>query len=54
VDEEMDCVWVSIYERMKVLGAEGSLSLVMGPKDNAEWAHPRRVSTGKAILEGKW
>jgi len=54
VDSDMECVWTVIYERMKGMGAEGSLCCMAQPKDHERAIHPRRIDSGAGILKGEW
>lgn len=43
VDPERDCVWVSIYERLKALGLLDTLTEIREPKDWSKMQRPRQV-----------
>ena len=43
VDNERDCGWILIYERLKKLGRENTLKEYQEPKNHAKWSRPRRL-----------
>jgi ferredoxin len=44
VDKDIDCVWITIYQRLKELGQLSKMKKVHPPRDNAKRLSPRKLA----------
>jgi hypothetical protein len=51
VNPEMDCAWVLIYKRLKVLGELEKMRVILPPKDWSKMQRPRELEVEPLSLE---